>query len=431
MKLAVIGTGYVGLVTGATFADFGHEVTCIDIDKQKIKSLKKNVIPFYEPGLTDIVKKNNLEGRLNFVTSYKEGLLNSDVVFICVGTPPKDDGGVNLEYLNSAIKETVLNLSDKFTLIVIKSTVPVGVEEKIADQLGLKNGSKFEFASNPEFLKEGSAVYDAQNPDRIVIGVQSDRAKEVLLELYKDFNCEVIVTDVKSAQLIKYTSNSFLATKISFANAVARLSDELGANVEDVLKGVGLDKRIGPAFLRPGVGYGGSCFPKDVFAFKDIFKEYGLGAELLEAVEFINKTQINYFLDKIKMLLGDLKGKTVTLLGLAFKPNTDDIREAPSIQISQKLTYLGAKVNAYDPVAMDNFKKWNPEIKINYFSDPYLALKGSDVLLLITEWSEFKELDLEKVKSIMKQKVIVDGRNLFDPKKVRELGFKYLGIGRN
>ncbi len=430
MTISVIGTGYVGLVTGAVFADFGNKVICVDILDEKINNLKQHKIPFYEPGLKELVKKNSHEKRLEFTTSYKEAIPKSDIIFVCVGTPSNSDGTPNLEYLNQALKETVNNLTDKFTLIVIKSTVPIGAEEKIADQLGLKNGKKFEFASNPEFLKEGSAIYDAINPDRIVIGVQSEDAKKLLLDLYSDFETEIIVTDVKSAQLIKYTSNSFLATKISFANAVSRLSDQLDANVEDVLKGVGLDSRIGPSFLKPGVGYGGSCFPKDVSAFKGIFKQNGLGAELLEAVEFINKTQVDYFLNKVKDLIGDLQGKTVTLLGLAFKPNTDDIREAPSIKIIQQLISLGAKINAYDPVAMDNFKKWNASLEINFFDDPYAALENSNALLLVTEWSEFKELDFKRVKQLMKQPILIDGRNIYDPKEVKALGFSYQGIGR-
>lgn len=429
MVISIIGTGYVGLVTGAVFADFGHTVHCIDIDTKKIADLKKGIIPFYEPGLSDLVTRNYHQKRLHFTTDYSDTIPKSEAIFICVGTPPQKNGEPNLEYLFSAAEETAKHLK-KYTLIAIKSTVPVGVENELEDLIRKHTNKPFEFASCPEFLKEGSAVEDAMKPDRIVIGTQSKKAEKLLLEIYEPFNGQRVICDLTSAQLIKYAANTFLATKISFANAIANICEKTGADVEVVLGGIKLDKRIGASFLNPGVGYGGSCFPKDLSAFISIAEDYGIDFELLKAVQLINQHQVDLFLEKIEKAIGQLNGKTISVLGLSFKPNTDDIREAPSIRIIQELLKRGAKINAYDPLAEKNTKLVLKN-SINYAQDPYQAVKGSSALLIVTEWNEFKELDLGKIKKLMKTPVIIDGRNIYDPKKVKTLGFIYKGIGRS
>lgn len=429
MTISIIGTGYVGLVTGAVFADFGHQVFCVDIIKEKIDSLKKGEIPFYEPGLEELVKRNIAQKRLFFTTNYATSIPKSKVVFICVGTPPKENGEADLSCVYSATKETAKYLR-RYTLIAIKSTVPIGVETDLKKVISQITKVPFEFASCPEFLREGSAVKNAVQPDRIVIGTQSQKAADILLDLYKHFNGQRVVCGLGSAQMIKYVANSFLATKISFANAIANLCDKLGADAEVVLHGVGLDQRIGRTFLYPGVGYGGSCFPKDVSAFAKIAQKTGSPFKLLDEVNLINKNQAQIFVDKVANALKPIKGKTVTVLGLSFKPNTDDIREAPSLKIIKKLLDLGAKVKAYDPQAIKHVKKIFAG-KIEFSENPYQALEESEALLLITEWNEFKELDLLKIKKIMKQPIIIDGRNIYDPTKVKTLGFLYRGIGRN
>ncbi|MBI3486272.1 UDP-glucose/GDP-mannose dehydrogenase family protein [Candidatus Daviesbacteria bacterium] len=429
MKITIIGTGYVGLVTGAIFADFGNLVTCLDIDEHKISILKEGQTPFFEPGLVDLVKKNIEQKRLFFTSSYKEALDKAEVVFICVGTPSQDNGHADLTYVKAAVEETAKNLTSK-TLIVLKSTIPVGAEEVLKKELSPDLEEKIEFASCPEFLREGSAVEDALHPDRVVIGVSNGSAKQILTELYKPFNSRIIICSLASAQLIKYVSNSFLAMKISFANLVAELCDQVEADAEIVLQAASIDKRIGRSFLYPGVGYGGSCFPKDVNAFINIYKSQGLNVKLLEAVKEINHSQISSFVKKAEQLVGNLKGKTLTILGLAFKPNTDDLRQAPSMAIIQELLKKGANLAVYDPVASDNAKKILGN-KVKFCSDVYSALENSEALLLITEWNEFKELDLVKVKSLMKSPIILDGRNIFDPEIVKSLGFKYQGIGRS
>ncbi len=427
MIISVIGTGYVGLVTGAVFADFGHTVYCVDIDAKKIESLKNAEIPFYEPGLKELVQRNVDQGRLHFTTNYAEAIPHSKTVFICVGTPPKDNGEADLKYLFAASEETAKHLSE-YTLIVIKSTVPIGVETQLQEIISQHTTAPFEFASCPEFLKEGSAVTDAIQPDRIVLGVQTDIARQLLLDVFKNFPGERLICDLRSAQMVKYASNTLLATKISFANAIAVLSEKLNTNAEVVLAGVGLDPRIGPQFLKPGVGYGGSCFPKDISAFIKIAENVGYDFELLKAVEKINAGQGTLFLKKVEDQLETLQGKTIALLGLAFKPNTDDIREAPSLKIIKALLAKGATVRAYDPLAEENTKKVFADI--SYCNSAYEAAKGADALLIVTDWNEFKELDLKKIKEGMKQPLIIDGRNIYNPQEIRTLGFTYLSTGR-
>ncbi len=428
MTISIIGTGYVGLVTGAVFADFGHKVFCIDIDQKKIDSLKKGELPFFEPGLEEIVKRNTAQKRLIFTTGYKTSVPNSKVVFICVGTPAGKNGEADLTYLFSAAKETAKHMKG-YTLIAIKSTVPIGVEEELQKLIGRNTKAKFEFASCPEFLKEGSAVKDATNPDRIVIGTKSKKAADILLDLYKHLNGKRIVCDLRSAQMVKYAANTFLATKISFANTIANLCEKLGANVEAVLEGVGADQRIGRNFLNPGVGYGGSCFPKDTAAFIDIAKKAGHKFDLLKAVEKINSDQIDMFLEKIEKMLSNLKGKNIAVLGLAFKPNTDDIREAPSIKIINRLIKKGAKIKAYDPVAANNARRvLNGAVILT--EDPYQAVTDAEAMLVVTEWNEFLELDLPRIKKLMARPIIIDGRNIYNPDQIRSLGFSYQGIGK-
>lgn len=428
MNIAIIGTGYVGLVTGAVFADLGHNVNCVDIDAEKISSLQSGVLPFFEPGLSELVLYNVEQNRLHFTTSYADAIPQAKIVFICVGTPPGKNGEADLSYLFASVSETAKHLKG-YTLITIKSTVPIGVEENLQEIIKKTTKAKFEFASCPEFLREGSAVQDTKNPDRLVIGTKSKKAADLLLDLYKHFNGQRLVCDLTSAQMIKYVSNTLLATKISFANAIANLCEKLGADVEVVLEGAGLDKRIGRTFLNPGVGYGGSCFPKDTQAFINIASNAGYQFELLEAVEKINHQQIDYFIDKLKNLLTGKPGK-VAVLGLSFKPNTDDIREAPAIKIIHKLLADGYKITAYDPIANSNAQKIFGD-KVTFADDPYSAVEGTQAMLIVTDWNEFKELDLIQVKKLMKKPIILDGRNIYEPKKVKQLGFIYSGIGRS
>jgi len=429
MNISVIGTGYVGLVTGTVFADLGHKVYCVDIDESKIEKLMQGEIPFFEPGLQELVKKNLNQGRLFFTTSYEQSVPDSKVVFVCVGTPPKDNGEPNLSYLYQATESAAKHLKD-YTLLAIKSTVPIGVEKELEELIKKNSDAEFEFASCPEFLREGSAVEDTKTPDRIVIGTNSKKAADILLKLYEHFNGQRIVCDLTSAQMTKYAANSLLATKISFANAIANLCEKTGADVEMVLKGVGLDKRLGRAFLYPGVGYGGSCFPKDISAFIKIAEKHNIDFKLFKAVEEINNNQPKIFFDKIVTELGNLKNETIAVLGLAFKANTDDIREAPSIKIIEMLLNKGAKIKAYDPEAMENVRKVFGD-KIQYEESPYKAITDASALILITEWNEFRELDLEQVKKLMKKAIIFDGRNIYDPQEVKDLGFIYHGIGRS
>lgn len=429
MVISVIGAGYVGLVTAAVFASFGNKVHCIEVNQEKLEKLKKGQAPFFEPGLEELIKKGLLKNNLFFTDQYSSAIPESDAVFICVGTPPKRNGEADLSYLNSAIKELVKNL-EGYTVIVGKSTLPVGTGDTAYKTIlkDKKAGATFDWVSNPEFLREGTAIEDTLHPDRIVIGGESQKAIDLVLELHAPLDGVAIVTDTRSAELIKYTSNALLATKVSFANSVALLCEGAGADVEAVLNGVGYDKRLVRSMLYPGVGYGGSCLPKDVLALIDQSKKAGFDFELLRNVNDINIGMSAHFVKKIKNSLGSLKGKRIAVLGLAYKPDTDDMREAPSIRILTKLKEEGAKITAYDPEAMENAKQYLTGI--DYATDPYEAAQGADVLAIITDWNDFKELDLEKIKAVMKTPLIVDGRNIYDREKVRSYGISYLGVGR-
>lgn len=430
MILSIIGHGYVGLVSAAVFADLGNTVWCVGRTKEKIENLKKGIIPFFEPGLAELVKKNLEAGRLVFTLSYKEAIPQSEIVFICVGTPSLDNGEADLSSVFAAAREIGKNLNN-YTVVVCKSTVPVGTTGKIAEVIKKFKPAnvRFEIASVPEFLREGSALTDTLNPDRIVIGSESEKAKNLLLELHKSINGHFVLTDIPSAEMIKYASNAFLSTKISFANAMAFLCEKVGADVEKVLDGVGLDKRIGRDFLYPGVGYGGSCFPKDVKALIAISRQNGCDFQLLKAVDKVNLEAKEQFVEKVvKMCKGKINGKILGVLGLAFKPNTDDMREAPSIYIIKKLQKLGAKIKVYDPVAMQNAGVILEGVSV--CQDPYEAAKGASALLIVTEWNEFRQLNLGRIKKLLEKPVIVDGRNIYDPVKMQKMGFIYKGVGR-
>ena len=429
MNICIVGVGYVGLVTGACFADLGHKVTCVDNNKKKIETLKKLKMPFYEEGLRDMVKRNMKAGRLSFVESIKEGVKKSLVIFICVGTPSRQNGEADLSYVENVATE-IAKAMPSYRLIVEKSTVPVEtgkwVEHTI--KLNARKKVKFDVASNPEFLREGTAIEDFLNPDRIVIGVNSKKAKDLLTELYKNLNTEIVVTDIASAELIKHASNSFLATKISFINSVANICERTGADIKKVAHGIGLDARIGKGFLKSGVGYGGSCFPKDVDAFIHISGKLGYDFGILKAARKVNEEQKALFIRKIEESLWIVKGKTIGVLGLSFKPNTDDIRSAPSIDIINSLKEAGARVKVYDPQAMKKAKAILNGVR--FCKDAYDVAKGSDAVIIVTEWHEFEVMDLGRIKKLMKNRLIIDGRNIFEPEKMKKLGFKYISIGR-
>lgn len=428
-KVCIIGTGYVGLVTGACLADMKNRVVCVDNDIEKVKMLKRGKVPIYEPGLEEIIARNMAAGRLTFTTSIPEGVRSSEIVFIAVSTPPKADGTADLTAVAMVARE-VAEAMDGYRLIVDKSTVPVKTGEKVAETIKRYNRKNVDFdvASNPEFLREGSAIGDTMIPDRIVIGVSSKRAAKILKELYAPLKAPIIVTDIKSAEIIKHASNSFLALKISFANALGQICELAGANVMQVVEGMGLDKRIGKAFLNAGIGYGGSCFPKDVAAFIKISEELGFDFELLKMVEQINRDQRMRFVKKIEETLWIVKNKTIGVLGLAFKPNTDDMRSAPSLDIIAALQREGATVKAYDPQAMEVSRKMLKGVK--FCKGPYEVARGSDALVIVTEWDEFRQLNLDKLRSIMAHPIIIDGRNIFDPAVMEEKGFIYKSIGR-
>ena len=429
MKIAVAGAGYVGLVTAACFAELGNDVICFDIDEEKINKLNNDIIPIYEPGLDNLVLKSKNKGKLRFTTDLRKSIKESEVVFICVGTPPKENGEADLSYVEN-VARVIADVMDSYKLIVEKSTVPVETGQKVEKTIKAYNIHKVDFdvVSNPEFLREGSAVNDFMHPDRIVVGYESERAKKIMQELYKSLNAPMIFTDIKSAEIIKHASNSFLATKISFINAIANICELAGADVEKVAEGMGLDKRIGRYFLNAGVGYGGFCFPKDAEAFIRIAERLGYDFGLLKAVQEINSAQRKHFVKKIEKSLWIVKGKTIGVLGLAFKPNTDDMRFAPSIGIITELQKEGAKIKAYDPKAIEKSKGILNGIV--YCSNPYDAAKDADALVVITEWNEFKNLDLKKIKSVMKHPLIIDGRNIYNPEDVKKEGFSYISIGR-
>ncbi len=427
MKVCVVGTGYVGLVAGCCLADLGNDVICVDIDETKINRLKKGEIPIFEPGLAELVERNSKEGRLNFTTNLAEAIKDSETIFIAVGTPMSDNGEAEMKYVYQ-VAEDIGKAMDSYKVIINKSTVPVGSGGKVMEIISKNYSGEFDVVSNPEFLREGSAIRDFMEPDRVVIGASSEKAAEVVKGLYEPLKSEILVTDVESAEIIKYASNAFLATKISFINEIANLCGKVGADVETVSHGMGLDKRIGKHFLNAGCGYGGSCFPKDVKAIMHTAKENGLEMNIVRAADEVNKRQKIIPVEKAEEMLGDLKGKNIALLGLAFKPNTDDMRDASSIEIVKLLLERGAKVNAFDPVAKEEAKKILPEI--SYGGTMYDALKGADLMIIATEWNEFKEMDLEKAKEVMNSHAIVDGRNILNKQKALDLGFKYTGIGR-
>jgi UDPglucose 6-dehydrogenase len=436
MKCAVVGTGYVGLVTGSCLSDVGMTVTCVDVNAQKIQSLQKGVLPIYEPGLEDIVERNTKSGRLKFTTTLKDAVVGAEAAFIAVGTPPGEDGSADLRYVLAVAKEIGEQMTD-YLVIITKSTVPVGTAEKVkktvAEALKARGASiPFDVASNPEFLKEGAAIEDFMKPDRIVCGVESERAQEVMSRLYKPFTLNghpVLFMDVPSAEMTKYAANAMLATKISFMNDIANLCELLGADVNQVRKGIGSDPRIGSRFIYPGIGYGGSCFPKDVKALVRTGTENGYQLRILQSVEDVNEDQKHVLFEKVKEHFdGKLQGKRFAMWGLSFKPDTNDMREAPSLVICEQLLAAGATVCAYDPVAMDESRHVIGD-KIDYSQDAYAALEGADALLLVTEWREFRVPDWDQVKKALKQPVVFDGRNIYSGRDLRAMGFTYSGIG--
>lgn len=438
MNIAIVGTGYVGLVSGSCFSEMGINVTCIDIDSKKIESLCNGIIPIYEPGLEEIVKKNRANGRLSFSTSLASCIDTCDAVFIAVGTPPGEDGSADLQYVLE-VARTFGRLIRKYTLLVTKSTVPIGtanrVKETVREELE-KRGEDipFDVASNPEFLKEGSAIKDFMSPDRIVIGVDSLRAKELMERMYRPFqlnNYRVIMMDILSAEMTKYAANAMLATRISFMNEMARLCEATGANIDKVRAGIASDSRIGSKFLYPGCGYGGSCFPKDVKALVKTGEEHGVKMEVIASVEHVNQLQKRVVFEKLlKAFDGNLKGKRIAVWGLSFKPETDDMREAPSVVIIRLLLEAGAEVAAYDPVAMDESKNRYLGDSIKYAASQYEAVEGADALALVTEWKLFRVIDWNRLKKAMKGRIVVDGRNIYSADEMRDNGFRYYSIGK-
>jgi len=433
MHIGIIGTGYVGLVTGACFAEFGVYATCIDKDEKKIRSLKKGEIPFYEPGLEGLVKKNIKNGRLRFSTKIQDAVDTSLVIFIAVGTPPRGDGSADMRYVDSVAEEIAGNIKG-YKVIVTKSTVPVGTGARLTKIISkrLKEQVDFDMVSNPEFLREGAAIEDFMRPNRVVIGAKSQQAVAIMKDLYRPLyliETPFVITDVETAELIKYASNSFLAVKISFINELSNLCDRVGADVHMVAKGMGLDHRIGAKFLHPGPGYGGSCFPKDTRALLTIAANSGMELGIVNAAVQANERQKSIMIDKIKQGLGEVKGKTIAVLGLSFKPNTNDMREAPSISIIEKLLKEQVKVKVFDPIAMDDAKAIF-HAKIKYAKGPYDCVKGADALIILTEWNEFRNLELVKIKTLLKTPNFFDLRNIYEPGKMKRLGFNYFCVGR-
>ena len=429
MKLSIIGTGYVGLVTGTCFAEVGHEVICVDNDEAKVKKLQAGGIPIYEPGLEELVKKNVAAGRLKFTANTAEGVQNSSVVFIAVPTPPQPDGSVDLSYIERVARDIAAALNS-YKIIVDKSTVPVKTGEKVAETIKRYCTAKTEFdvVSNPEFLREGFAVDDLMNPDRVVIGVRSQRPVAAMKEIYTPFKAPIIVTDINSAELIKHAANSFLALKISYINAIATICEAAGANVQEVAHGIGLDERIGRRFLNAGIGFGGSCFPKDLSAFIKISEQVGYDFRLLKEVQRINTDQMDRFVKKITDTLWVLKDKKIGVLGLAFKQNTDDVRSSPAIDLCQRLVKEGATLRVHDPKAMDKAKPLLPNV--TYVDDMNAVAEGCDAIVVATEWEEFKKLDLNRARQGLTHPIMFDGRNLFDPAEMEKLGWIYKSIGR-
>ena len=429
-KVAIIGTGYVGLVTGTCLAEIGHKVICVDNNREKIKKLQNNISPIYEPGLKKLIIKNKKAGKLFFTTEIKEGVKNSDIIFITVNTPTNEKGVTDLCHVEFVSKE-IAKAMDKYKIIVSKSTMPVKTGQKIKKIVSkfCPRNIKFDVASNPEFLREGSAINDFLHPDRIVIGVENKKAEKIMSQLYKPIKAPVIITSIETAEVIKHACNAFLATKISFINAIANICERNGADTEEVALAMGLDKRIGRHFLRAGIGFGGSCLPKDILAFVNIAEQSGYDFKLLKTVREINQAQRENFFKKIKESLGNLNGKKLGILGLAFKLNTDDMREAPSIDIINMLIKEGSVIKAYDPAAIEKAKEIFKG-RIVYCSNVYEAAEGSDALIILTEWDEFKNMNLRKIKKLLKLPKIIDGRNIFDPQKMAKLGINYSSIGR-
>ena len=431
MRIAVVGTGYVGLVAGTCFAESGNNVVCIDIDQKKIENLKKGIVPIYEPGLEELLKRNVHDGRLSFTTDYKEGIARAQVVFIAVGTPPGENGSADLKYVLAAARSIGDHMSG-YTVIVDKSTVPVGTAAKVKAAVRERTKHDFDVVSNPEFLKEGAAIDDFLKPDRVVIGSDSKRAAEVMEELYAPFvrtGNPILHMDIASAELTKYAANAMLATRISFMNEIANICLRAGANIDAVRKGIGSDARIGSRFLFAGVGYGGSCFPKDVQAIVQTAGDYGYDFKILKAVEAVNEEQKKLLITMVQKHFGkDLRGKRIAVWGLAFKPNTDDMREAPAVVVIEGLLAAGAKITAYDPEAVHEAKKQLGE-RIDYAGGPMAALEGADALVLVTEWNEFRRPDFDAVKAALKTPVVFDGRNIYPRATLEKLGFTYYGIG--
>ena len=431
MKIVVAGTGYVGLVTGVCLSEKGHKVTCVDVDEKKVQMMKEGISPIYEPGLDELLKKNYEAGKLDFTVDYKNAYKDADVIFIGVGTPERQDGSANLDYVFNVCKQVSENVT-KDCLVVVKSTVPIGTNDRIEEFLkeNLKNDVRVEVASNPEFLAQGTAVRDTLEASRIVIGVESPEAEEILREVYERFNQPIVVTNRRSAEMIKYASNDFLALKISFINEMANVCEVVGANIEDVAKGMSFDKRIGDKFLNAGIGYGGSCFPKDTKALHWLANEHGYEIKTIKAAIEVNENQKYKLFRKAKERFGSLKGKKAAVLGLTFKPGTDDLREAPSIPNVRRLIDEGAEVVAYDPVGIENFKKVFPD-EIEYVNTPEETLKDADIAFIFTEWNEIKSIDIDSYKKLMKTPIVYDGRNCYEVLEMKNRNIEYFSIGRN
>lgn len=432
MHIAVIGSGYVGLVTGACFAEFGVDVTCVDIDAEKIARLCDGIVPIYEPGLEQLVAKNMQAGRLQFTTDIKAAVEQALVIFLAVGTPPKEDGSADLKYIDAAARSVAEHMNG-YKVIVTKSTVPIGTGEHLRRLIreNLKRQTNFGIVSNPEFLREGAAINDFMRPDRVVIGSRDEEAIAIMRDLYRPLyliEAPVVITSLEGAELIKYAANAFLATKISFINEIANMCDEIGCDVHDVARAVGMDNRIGGKFLHPGPGFGGSCFPKDTRALSSVARQFGCESRIVDTVIEVNENQRVRMIAKIEKLIGETKNKNIAVLGLAFKPETDDMREAPAVDIIKALVERGAKVRAFDPVAMTEAAKILPDIA--YAEDEYQAIDGADALVFVTEWNQFRALDMKRVYESMKTPKIADLRNIYNPATMRELGFDYVGVGR-
>jgi len=429
MDISIIGTGYVGLVTGACLADIGHKVICSDIDEEKITQLNRGQIPIYEPGLDELVSRNKENKRISFTCNIRKAIENSKVVFIAVGTPPDKSGNADLSFVFQVAHDIAASLNE-YKVIVNKSTVSVGTAKKVKEII-MKNRTRdipFSMVSNPEFLREGSAIKDVFEGDRIVIGVEDDEAAKIMLQLYRPLNLPMQLTDIASAELIKYASNAFLATKISFINELANLCEKVGADITEVAKGMGADSRIGSSFLKAGIGYGGSCFPKDVKAITATAEQFGCELKIIRSAMEVNQKQREIVSQKIVDCIVGIQEPTVALLGLSFKPDTDDIREAPSLYIIEKLTAMGVSIKAYDPIAMEKVKELYPDIE--YCKDVYEACLRADAAVFVTEWDEFFDIDFHRLKNNMRQQAIIDARNIFQPEKIRSMGFKYVSIGR-